>query len=184
MQTPNFHTTPNWILSHLPFISCALPLPAEWHGNSSHIHALLLAVSTGTVLLHVLLNKAGMQGIMESVRLYPTVGLLLILLSLAIQMPGGILPTGYFSHAWQGMFDNPAGLACFACLWDPHFLYSNAHELYVTGYTRLSSFSLNKCTHKKIQFLCRKQEPIALFMVEWPTSGNQYSFSNTYKLHK
>ena len=115
MQNPNFHTTPNWILSHLPFISCALPLPAEWHGNSSHIHALLLTISIGTVLLRCLRTKAGMQGILEGVRWYPSVGLLLIFLAQGLPVASGRWSSEVFGHAWQGMFDNPAGLACFAC---------------------------------------------------------------------
>ena len=115
MQNPNFHTTPNWILSHLPFISCALPLPAEWHGNSSHIHALLLTISIGTVLLRSLRTKAGMQGILEGVRWYPSVGLLLIFLTQGLPVASGRWSSEVFGHAWQGMFDNPAGLACFAC---------------------------------------------------------------------
>ena len=65
------------ILPLLPLLSCALPLPAEWHGNSSRLHALLLAISIGTVLLRCLRTKAGMQGILEGVRWYPSVGLLL-----------------------------------------------------------------------------------------------------------
>lgn len=64
------------ILPLLPLLSCALPLPAEWHGNSSHIHALLLAISIGTVLLPCLRTKAGMQGILEGVRWYPSVEIL------------------------------------------------------------------------------------------------------------
>lgn len=63
------------ILPLLPLLSCALPLPAEWHGNSSHIHALLLAISIGTVLLRCLRTKAGMQGILEGVlSIYETQG--------------------------------------------------------------------------------------------------------------
>jgi len=99
----------------LPLLSCALPLPAEWYGNSSHIHALLLTISIGTVLLRCLRTKAGMQGILEGVRWYPSVGLLLIFLTQGLPVASGRWSSEVFGHAWQGMFDNPAGLACFAC---------------------------------------------------------------------
>lgn len=115
MQTPNSHATPSWALSLLPFISCAVPLCGEWHGNSSHIHALLLIISIGIVLLFYAQKKIHVRDILEGVRWFPTVGLLLILLAQGMNIENGGWRIEDFGHPWQGMFDNPAGLACFAC---------------------------------------------------------------------
>lgn len=105
------------ILLILPLLSCALPLPAEWQGNSSLIHAFLLIISIGIVLLFYAQKKIKMREIQKGVRWYPTMGVLLILFSQVIKIEGfSVFNLQSLIFNFQStLFDNPAGLACFVC---------------------------------------------------------------------